>query len=167
VHFRSDRSCSGHPAHTLDPSKMTHFSHPFRRRVASVRGTTLSHKSFRLTPAITWLPAISNSGRGPRQDPTPLLDDGISNLLAQIGMYDGSRVSRDGNISTCSKPCRSVSIRTRGRVTFSAPSAAHSRASGFVLVPLAEVALMQAVSSLVNMTQNARFLTYRFSPCGS
>ena len=26
---------------------------------------------------------------------------------------------------------------------------------------------MQAVSSLVNMTQNARFLTYRFSPCGS
>jgi hypothetical protein len=26
---------------------------------------------------------------------------------------------------------------------------------------------MQAVSSLVNMTQNARFPTYRFSPCGS
>ena len=67
----------------------THFSHPFRRRVASVRGTTLSHKSFRLTPGITCLPGISNSDRGPRQDPTPLLDDGISNLLAQIGMYGG------------------------------------------------------------------------------
>jgi len=94
---------------------------------------------------------------GSRQGAAALLDNGMSEMLAQISMHDGAggRASRDGSMSICLKRCSNASTRTRAmrqrRETVEHPFGtikARMGATHFLTKTLPKVAAEMALSVL-------------------